>query len=72
MELVAFPQSGVMTKPGTLELLDAALSEGADLVGGLDPAGMDEAEFIKLTRRALSHYGDLTKLTASPDRKSVV
>lgn len=32
----------------------------------LDAASMDDAEFAKLTRRALSHYGDLTKLTASP------
>lgn len=41
MEFVAFPQSGVMARPGTLELLDAALGEGADLLGGLDPAGYD-------------------------------
>ena len=41
MEFVAFPQSGVMARPGTLELLDAALGEGADLIGGLDPAGYD-------------------------------
>ena len=31
-----------------------------------DPAGMDDAEFVRITRRALSHYGDLAKLTASP------
>ena len=28
--------------------------------------GMDEKEFARLTRRALSHFGDLPKLTASP------
>lgn len=27
---------------------------------------MDDKEFARLTRRALSHYGDLTKLAASP------
>jgi hypothetical protein len=29
-------------------------------------AGMDEAEFARLTRRALSHYGDLPRLSSSP------
>lgn len=41
IEIVAFPQSGLMRRPGTLELLDKAMSAGADLVGGLDPCGMD-------------------------------
>lgn len=41
VQLVAFPQSGVVTAPGVPDLLDAALSEGADLIGGLDPAGFD-------------------------------
>ncbi len=29
-------------------------------------AGIDEVTFARLTRRALGHYGDLTKLVASP------
>jgi hypothetical protein len=29
-------------------------------------AELDEAEFVRLTRRALSHYGDLGKLASSP------
>jgi len=41
MQVVAFPQSGVLVRPGTAELLDAALTEGADIVGGLDPCSMD-------------------------------
>ncbi|WTW99531.1 amidohydrolase family protein [Streptomycetaceae bacterium NBC_01309] len=41
IQLVAFPQSGVVTAPGTADLLDAALREGADLIGGLDPVGFD-------------------------------
>lgn len=32
----------------------------------LDPAQMDETEFARLTRRALSHFGNLPKLAASP------
>lgn len=41
VQIVAFPQSGLVSCSGTLELLDEALSSGADLVGGLDPAGID-------------------------------
>ncbi|MDP1966954.1 MAG: amidohydrolase family protein [Reyranella sp.] len=41
IEIVAFPQSGILRSPGTAELLDAAVAEGADLVGGLDPVGID-------------------------------
>ena len=41
IEIVAFPQSGILRDPGTLDLLDAALTDGADLVGGIDPAGVD-------------------------------
>ena len=41
VELVAFPQSGLLVRPGTAELLEAAAREGADLIGGLDPAGFD-------------------------------
>ena len=38
---VAFPQSGLLLRPGTLELLETALRNGADIVGGLDPSGID-------------------------------
>ncbi|MEL7153451.1 MAG: amidohydrolase, partial [Pseudomonadota bacterium] len=41
LQLVAFPQSGLMVRKGTLELLDHALAMGCDVVGGLDPCSMD-------------------------------
>lgn len=41
IQLVAFPQSGIIHEPGMPDLLDAALAAGADLVGGLDPLGID-------------------------------
>jgi cytosine/creatinine deaminase len=41
IQLVAFPQSGVMNEAGAPDLLAAALMAGADLIGGLDPAGFD-------------------------------
>ena len=41
IQIVAFPQCGVMIRPGTLDLLDQAAREGAALLGGLDPIGID-------------------------------
>jgi len=41
IQLVAFPQSGILTCSGTAELLDEAFNLGCDLVGGLDPASFD-------------------------------
>ena len=41
MQVVAFPQSGILRDAGTAELLDAAVRAGADLVGGLDPCAFD-------------------------------
>lgn len=41
IEIVAFPQSGILQNPGTEALLDQALAMGAELVGGLDPCSFD-------------------------------
>lgn len=41
IELVAFPQAGILTCPGTADVLDAALREGATVIGGIDPATLD-------------------------------
>lgn len=41
VQVVAFPQSGVLSDPGTAALLEQAVALGADVVGGLDPAGLD-------------------------------
>ncbi len=41
IQLVAFPQSGILKSPGTPALLDEAVKLGADLVGGLDPGSFD-------------------------------
>lgn len=41
VELVAFPQNGILRSPGTDRLLDEAISLGADVIGGLDPASFD-------------------------------
>ncbi len=41
IQLVAFPQSGILRSPGTPGLIDAAIALGADVVGGLDPGSFD-------------------------------
>jgi cytosine deaminase len=41
IQIVAFPQLGVMRHPGMVDLLDAALAAGADVLGGIDPATID-------------------------------
>jgi cytosine deaminase len=41
VEIVAFPQAGILAAPGTADLLDAAMREGASVVGGLDPTCFD-------------------------------
>ncbi|MDI1247188.1 MAG: amidohydrolase family protein [Rhodoferax sp.] len=41
IQLVAFPQGGLLTVPGTVELMEQAMDLGVDVVGGIDPAGID-------------------------------
>ncbi|ENN84702.1 cytosine deaminase [Rhizobium freirei PRF 81] len=41
VQVVAFPQSGMLVREGTLDLMEAALKAGADIVGGIDPASID-------------------------------
>lgn len=41
IDFVAFPQTGVMIRPGTLDLLEQAVRDGAQVIGGLDPVGVD-------------------------------
>ena len=41
IQLVAFPQSGILASPGTPKLLEEAIGLGANLVGGIDPTSFD-------------------------------
>ncbi|MDD1979674.1 amidohydrolase family protein [Pseudomonas tussilaginis] len=41
IELVAFPQAGVMSCPGTADVLEAAIRDGAEVIGGIDPTTLD-------------------------------
>lgn len=42
MQIVAFPQLGIVRAPGAIDLCRQALEEGADLIGGIDPCGLDK------------------------------
>ncbi|OCP36050.1 amidohydrolase [Ensifer sp. LC163] len=41
VQIVAFPQSGMLMRDGTLALMEEALKAGADIVGGIDPASIE-------------------------------
>jgi cytosine deaminase len=41
LQFVAFPQTGLLTQPGTAALIEQALGLGVETIGGLDPAGID-------------------------------
>ncbi|MBL3688061.1 cytosine deaminase [Leucobacter zeae] len=41
LQIVAFPQMGILREPGTAVLLRQAAEAGADFVGGIDPIGID-------------------------------
>ena len=41
IDLVAFPQSGLLIRPGTLALMEEAMRMGVETVGGLDPCAID-------------------------------
>jgi|AntRauMinimDraft_4_1070384.scaffolds.fasta_scaffold00863_10 cytosine/adenosine deaminase-related metal-dependent hydrolase len=43
MQIVAFPQQGFLRDPGSQDAARAALEMGADLVGGIDPASMNNS-----------------------------
>lgn len=41
MQIVAFPQGGMLSRPGSVGLLEEAIKAGADCLGGLDPSAID-------------------------------
>ncbi|WP_137128694.1 amidohydrolase family protein [Rhizobium sp. FY34] len=60
LTICVFPQEGLTNDPGTLELLEEALGDGADLLGGCpytdsDPSGQMETLFAM----AVAHQVDL-------------
>jgi cytosine/adenosine deaminase-related metal-dependent hydrolase len=41
VQVMIFPQAGILREPGTIDVLEAALREGADVMGGIDPCQLD-------------------------------
>lgn len=41
LQTVAFPQSGMLIRPGTVEILEEAIKMGGTAIGGLDPSVID-------------------------------
>ncbi len=48
VEIVAFPQDGVIRRPGVAQLLEQAVELGVRNIGGLDPAGIDRDPVAQL------------------------
>ncbi len=63
IKVVAFPQLGILRRPGAEELLEEALRQGADGIGGLDPAAVEGAA----ERQLDIVFGLATKFNASVD-----
>ncbi|GLJ80675.1 amidohydrolase family protein [Microbacterium imperiale] len=41
VEVIAFPQAGLLREAGSADVLDQAMARGADVVGGIDPCALD-------------------------------
>lgn len=50
LEFVTFPQAGLLTRPGAAALMREALALGVEVVGGLDPCGIDHDPIAHLTQ----------------------
>ncbi|MBV4484657.1 amidohydrolase family protein [Pseudomonas sp. SWRI153] len=48
LQLVVFPQTGLISRPGTAELMREAMLLGVENVGGLDPCGIDNDPVAQL------------------------
>lgn len=41
VQIMTFPQAGILREPGTIELLEESLRQGAEVMGGIDPCQLD-------------------------------
>ncbi|MCB0034970.1 MAG: amidohydrolase family protein [Anaerolineales bacterium] len=59
LQTVAFPHSGMLIRPGTIELLEEAVKLGADCIGGLDPSTVDRdpAKHLDIVFDIADRYG---------------
>jgi cytosine deaminase len=59
IEIVAFPQSGLCAHEAAIPLMEEAMAQGADVVGGLDPCGIDRdpKRQLDIVFGLAEHYG---------------
>jgi cytosine deaminase len=60
LEFVAFPQAGLLTRPGAAAIMRQALALGVEVVGGLDPCGIDNDP--------IAHLSQIFEMAAEFDR----
>ncbi|MEV5542224.1 N-isopropylammelide isopropylaminohydrolase [Saccharopolyspora shandongensis] len=41
VQIMTFPQAGILREEGTVDYLEASLKAGADVIGGIDPCSLD-------------------------------
>jgi cytosine/creatinine deaminase len=59
IQIVAFPQEGILRDPGTAELMDAAMRSGGDVVGGMphwETGDAEAREHIDICMRLAERY----------------
>lgn len=78
LQVVAFPQDGVVREPGTVELLEASMKMGADVVGGIpwiEYTAQDERLHIDAMFRIAQKYNsDISMLVddaGDPDLRTL-
>lgn len=78
IQTVAFPQEGIVRDPGTADLMDAAMREGGEVVGGMPHWEIDERsarEHIEICMRlAQRHDADIdmhVDETDNPDSRTL-
>lgn len=42
VQIIAFPQAGLLLEDGSAEIMEEALKNGADVMGGIDPCSLDK------------------------------
>jgi cytosine deaminase len=57
IEVVAFPQEGIVKEPGTLELMREALAMGCDVVGAISYQDLDAREHLMLAGSLAREFG---------------
>jgi cytosine deaminase len=57
IQVVAFPQEGIVREPGTIDLMEAAISMGCDVVGAITYQDADVREHLTLAANLAARHG---------------